>query len=291
MFAYLRQASLRSALTVAAGTQAGAYALSTFGRDEPTEHYYDISGTVTHLLIIAHTVGASTVSRRVAFGGARVALLAGLASVWTVRLGAYLYNRVSRVGGDSRFDELKRNPVAWPLPWALQALWCTSLQAPLVIAAAARAAPTRLTRWDAAGAAVFLGGLALEAVADAQKDAAKRLAPRDPVTSGVFKWSVYPQYFGELSLWCGAAMLALPTASRPWHALAALAAPCVDAALILGVSGLPLSEASSWRRYGGNAAWLRYRACTNLVFPAPPAREPPPGALEKAKARAAAVAG
>jgi len=132
----------------------------------------------------------------------------------------------------------------------MQAFWCTAMQAPLVIAASARKLPTRLTPLDAIGAAVFLGGFILEAVADFQKDAAKKAAPLAPVTSGVFSLCVYPHYFGEITLWCGAAALALPAVSRPWH-----------------VSGVPLAEASAWRKYGSNEAWVRYRAETSMLIP------------------------
>lgn len=263
----LRSPSLQASLALALGTQATAYALSTVGRHEPTEIYYDISGSATHLAIVSHVIWTSSKSRQVVGGGSRVLLLGALSSLWTVRLGAYLFERVSRTGGDSRFDDLKRNPATWVIPWTMQAFWCTAMQAPLVIAASARKLPTRLTPIDAIGAAVFLGGFILEAVADFQKDAAKKAAPLAPVTSGVFSLCVYPHYFGEITLWCGAAALALPAVSRPWHVAATLLAPALSAALLLGVSGVPLAEASAWRKYGSNEAWVRYRAETNMLIP------------------------
>lgn len=265
-----------------------AYAFSTFGRIEPTEHYYDLSGSATHLLIIGHAVGTSAVARGGV--GARVALIGVLSTIWTTRLGLYLFDRVSRVGGDSRFNELKRDPVAWCVPWALQSAWCVALQAPLVIAASAQPKHTPLRRFDIVGAAIFCGGLALEAAADAHKDAAKRKAPTAPVTDGVFAWCAYPQYFGELSLWSGAALIALPAATRPLHVLAAAAAPVIDAVLVLGVSGVPLAERSAWRKYGGDPAWVEYRARTPLLFPWPPGSMASPEDLAAAKARAKAVA-
>lgn len=291
--AILRPPTLASAFTVAAGAQAAAYAFSTLGRPEPTERYYDVSGTLTHLLIVGHAVGASAFSRGVVGGGARVLLLGTLSSAWAMRLGAYLNDRITRVGGDTRFDTLKRDPFVWPIPWAMQALWCTALQAPLVVAAGARLAPTRLTRWDAVGVAIFIGGLALETAADAQKDAAKRAAPHSPVTSGLFSLCVYPNYAGELALWWGAALLALPAAGgHPWAVAASLAAPVVTAALLLGVSGLPISEAAVWRRYGGDDAWLAYRARTPLLIPSLWGANTEPvdaGALAAARVRALAA--
>jgi len=281
--------TLRASFAIACGAQAASYALSTFGRAEPTEHYYDLSGAATHLLIVAYSVSASGAARGAALGGARAALLGALSTAWAVRLGGYLFDRVSRTGGDARFDALKRDAASWPIPWALQAVWCTALTAPLVVAAGARAAATPLTRGDAAGAALFLAGLALEVAADAHKDAAKRRAPRAPVVDGPFAWCVYANYFGEVALWCGAAALALPAAGGAAGALAALAAPALDAALILCVSGVPLAEARVWKAYGGDAAWVDYRARTPLFFPRPPRAAAAPAELERARARARAA--
>jgi steroid 5-alpha reductase family enzyme len=289
MLTFLRTApTVRSTLSLAFGAQALAYAGSTLGRDEPTEHYYDISGSCTHLLLVTHAVIAAHAARgRV---DARVALLAVLSAAWAARLGFYLFDRVSRIGGDARFDALKRDPASWPIPWALQGVWCAALQAPVLVAAGARAAATPLARADVVGAALFLGGLALEAAADAHKDAAKRAAPRAPVTTGPFAWCVYPHYFGEAVLWCGAAALAAPAAAGAASLAAVLAAPAVGAAFVLGVSGVPLAEAAAWRRYGRNEDWLAWRARTNLLLPAPPGAAPPPGALERARARGQAAA-
>ena len=75
--------TVASALTLACGAQFSAYAASTFGRAEPTEHYYDLSGAATHLLLVAHAVSATAAARgRV---DARVALLAALSAAWAAR--------------------------------------------------------------------------------------------------------------------------------------------------------------------------------------------------------------
>ena len=286
MLKYFSRPGLSQALALSLGAQAIAYAYSTFGRPVPTEHFYDISGSATHLVLISHALATST------SGGAvnpRVALMGTLSGVWAARLGAYLYDRVQRVGSDVRFNELKQDPLQFTVPWILQAFWCFSLQAPLVIAASSGAA-ARLTRWDVAGASLFAGGLLLETVADAQKDAFKRRRPHEPIMDGVFAYSVYPNYFGEAVLWWGQFMLAAPAAVRPWQLVASALAPVFDGLLLAFVSGLPMSERSAWKKYGASAAYLDYRARTSTLFPMAPAPLASPEDMARVRALAAAAA-
>lgn len=279
MLSILAKPSLAASLSISCSVQALAYVFSTLGRDVPTEHFYDLSGAATHLALITHAVVSSS---RGGVLNQRVALMGALSSLWAVRLGSYLYDRVGRIGGDARFDQLKRDPARWPVPWVFQALWCAALQAPLTIAASSGVA-RRLTPWDAAGALVFAGGLLVETVADAQKDAFKRRHPHAPMTEGLFTYSVYANYFGECVLWWGQFLLAAPAATRPWQLGISAIAPIFDGLLLWRVSGIPLSEASAWRKYGDSEAYRDYRARTSLFFPLPPARVAAPADLARVR--------
>lgn len=294
VLALLPTPSLPVSFALSCGLQATAWALSTFGRVEPTEHYYDVSGSLTHIALAAAAVGGAWARRSASTGpGSRVALLGALSALWALRLGTYLAARVARLGKDERFDELKKSPSRWVVPWAAQAVWCWAIQAPLTLAAASAAAGTgapRLGRWDTLGAVIFLGGLALEAAADAHKDAAKRRAPGAPVIDGPFTLCVYPQYFGECTLWWGAVALAAPALSgRPFALAAACMSPAFTALLLWRVSGIPLLENRAWRAYGGDEAWLAYRARTSLFFPWPRVAVAAPADLARVHERASAA--
>ena len=277
---------LAPAVAISCGAQLGAYSVSTFGREEPTEHYYDLSGAATHLAIAAHAVASS---RQRGAMNPRVVLMATLSSVWALRLGGYLYERVQRVGGDERFATLKRDPLMWAVPWAFQAVWCFALQAPLAIVASTGAAD-KLMRRDVIGAAIFIGGLAFEWAADAQKDTFKREHKTEPMMGGLFAYSVYAIYFGECSLWWGQFLLAAPAATT-WPLLAAAsAAPLVDCLLIWAVSGIPMAERSAWRKYGADPTYLDYRARTSLFWPLPPKLAASPEDINRVRQLAAAHA-
>ncbi|ORZ35427.1 hypothetical protein BCR44DRAFT_44926 [Catenaria anguillulae PL171] len=286
--AFLGRPSLASSLAVSFGVQTAAYLYSTLGRPVPTEHYYDLSGSLTHLAIISHALATSALNSPTGLPPARVALLGALSATWAIRLGTYLYARVQRVGKDDRFDELKKDPVRWLTPWVFQALWCFMIQAPVTIAATASVragvAAAGLTRWDYLGASVFLGGLAWEITADRQKDAFKRTRPSEPFTGGLFKYSVYANYFGECSLWWGAYLMSVPAISAmgssvTWLHAVSLTSPLFTAFLLHRVSGIPLLEKSAWKKYGGDQKWLEYRARTSVFWP----WVPKSGAVSKAE--------
>ena len=89
--------------------------------------------------------------------------------------------------------------------------------------AAALAAITTTERvasdtFTAIGLVVWVVGLGMEAIADAQK----RRFRADPANKGRFigrglwSWSRHPNYFGEILLWVGVAIVALPVL-RGWQ--------------------------------------------------------------------------
>ena len=57
--------------------------------------------------------------------------------------------------------------------------------------------------WTYLGAAVMLGGIVLESLADLQKSAAKKVNPRRFVDTGLYKFVRCPNYLGELIFWTG----------------------------------------------------------------------------------------
>ncbi len=53
------------------------------------------------------------------------------------------------------------------------------------------------------GAAIMACGICLEALADKQKSAAKKIDPNKPAMTGLYKFSRCPNYFGEITFWTG----------------------------------------------------------------------------------------
>lgn len=228
-----------------------------------TEHYYDLTGSATYITV---TVLALVLSDDI---DARSVLIAVLIGLWALRLGSFLFARVRADGKDGRFDTIKQDWALFFRTWSLQGLWVT------VTLAAAVAAITSGHKADFGvlaiiGTLVWVVGFGFETVADQQKSAFRSDPANDGrfITSGVWAWSRHPNYFGEITLWLGIAIIAIP-AFHGWQWVG-LISPVFVTALLTKISGLPLLERRSDRRWGGEAAYEEYKAKTPVLVPRPP---------------------
>ena len=230
-----------------------------------TEHYYDLTGSITYLTV---TVLALVLSDDL---DTRATIVAVMVMVWALRLGSFLFVRVKRDGRDGRFDEIKTDPLRFLMAWTVQGLWV------LLTLACGLAVITSSTRepleWvGVVGIAVWVVGFAIEVAADRQKSVFRR----DPanagrfITSGLWAWSRHPNYFGEIMHWTGIAVIAVPILSG-WR-WAALISPVFVVVLLTRVSGIPLLEARARKRWGDDAAFQAYTRDTPVLILRPPRR-------------------
>ena len=225
-----------------------------------SEKFFDLTGSVTYLSTLAL---ALWLSPRL---DGRALLLAALVAVWALRLGTFLYRRIRRAGKDERFDAIKTSFLRFLVVWTVQGLWVT------LTAGAALAAITATRRvpldWLAvAGLLLWLAGFAIEAAADAQKSRFRA----DPanrgrfIQSGLWARSRHPNYFGEIVLWVGIALIALP-ALQGWQRLT-LISPFFVTLLLTRVSGIPLLEKKADLTWGGQTDYEAYKQRTPVLIP------------------------
>ncbi len=230
-----------------------------------TEQYFDLTGSATYLTV---TAAALLLSGDI---DARAAIAGAMVTVWALRLGSFLFRRIRRDGRDGRFDEIKLDPLRFLMTWTLQGLWV------LLTAACALAIMTSVERrplgWVAiVGIVVWVAGFAIEVIADRQKSAFRR----DPanagrfITTGLWAWSRHPNYFGEIVLWTGMAVLAVPVLSG-WRWVM-LISPVFVTVLLTRVSGIPMLEARAAKRWGDDEAFIAYTRDTPVLVPRPPRR-------------------
>jgi steroid 5-alpha reductase family enzyme len=227
-----------------------------------TERFYDLAGSLTFVTvaIVAVVLGPPA--------DARSYLLLAMVVVWAARLGSYLFRRIRATGADTRFDAIKPSFVRFLTTWTLQGLWVTLT---LGAALAAMTAEVRegLSPLAVAGFAVWGFGLTVEVTADRQK----RRFRADPankgrfIRSGLWAWSRHPNYFGEIILWAGVALVAVPVL-HGWQ-WATLISPVFVFLLITRVSGVPLLEKKADERWGGQADYEDYKARTPVLVPMP----------------------
>lgn len=227
-----------------------------------TEHFFDLTGSATYvstvLLALYLTEAVDT----------RGLLLAGLVLIWAGRLGTFLFRRVRREGKDGRFDDIKQSLLRFLMAWTLQGLWVL-VTVGCALAAITAATGVGLGAFAAAGGALWLAGFALEVTADRQKSAFKA----DPANAGrfidrgVWGWSRHPNYAGEILLWAGIAVIALPALSG-WQ-LATLISPIFVYVLLTRISGVPMLERRADRRWGDDPEYQAYKARTPVLWPVP----------------------
>ena len=226
-----------------------------------TEKFYDLTGSCTYLAVIWLAVGLSGAS------DSRSLLLAGCISLWALRLGSFLFLRVLKDGSDSRFDRIKPHAGRFLFTWSLQGLWVL-ITAGCALAAISSGRGGQVGLLELAGLLLWLGGFAIEVIADRQKRAFRRTHGSERfIDSGLWSRSRHPNYFGEILLWCGIALIVAP-ALAGWQWLTLLS-PLFVFLLLTRVSGVPLLERKADRRWGNDPEWQAYRARTPVLVPRP----------------------
>ncbi len=228
-----------------------------------TEKYYDLTGSLTYLSIITVAVVLSGQM------DTRSMLAAAMVVIWAVRLGSFLFIRISQDGHDDRFDEIKVAPLRFFTAWTIQGLWA------LLTAACALAIITSVEKKElgligSTGAVIWVFGFICEVIADRQKRQFRKDASNKGkfINVGLWSWSRHPNYFGEIVLWVGMAIMALPIL-QGWQ-FVCLISPVFVVLLLTKVSGIPLLAKKGQERWGNNAEYQAYLANTSLLVPMPP---------------------
>jgi steroid 5-alpha reductase family enzyme len=226
-----------------------------------TEKFYDLTGSLTYISAVLLAVGLSGPM------DLRSGLLAVFIVIWAVRLGSFLFKRIHEDGSDSRFDKIKPSPLRFFNAWCIQGLWVV-LTAACALAAISSSQRPELSVVGYLGCALWLFGFLVEVIADRQKRAFRKANGSDQfITSGLWSVSRHPNYVGEILLWVGIALLALPALSS-WQYVT-LISPVFVYVLLTRVSGVPLLERKSDKRWGGQEQYDAYKAATPVLFPIP----------------------
>jgi len=230
-----------------------------------SERFFDLTGSLTYVSV---TILAAWLSAPI---GGRSIVLAVFVVAWAVRLGLFLFRRVRRAGKDDRFDEIKPSFVRFLNVWTIQAMWVT-LTFAAALAAITSTSQSGLDAFAFVGIGVWTAGVAIEATADMQKNRFRADASNKGafISTGLWSWSRHPNYFGEIVLWIGVAIIALPVL-QGWQ-LITLTSPVFVFLLLTRVSGIPLLEAKAEATWGGQDAYESYKKRTQVLVPLPPRR-------------------
>lgn len=224
-----------------------------------TEMYFDLIGSITY---ISCTVLALVLSPSIDW---RSMLLAGMVLLWAIRLGMYLFSRIHKAGKDGRFDVLKTSFIRFLGAWTLQGLWVT-FTAAAALSAITSGKEVPMGPFALIGTVLWVLGFGIEVVADRQKKQFRSPNNRGKfISTGLWARSRHPNYFGEIVLWLGVAIVAFPVL-QGWQLLM-LSSPFWVAYLLIKVSGIPLLESRSDEKWGGANDYETYKENTPVLVP------------------------
>lgn len=200
--------------------------------------------------------------------GPRRAFIAGLAVLWSLRLGTHLLKRVAahHPVEDGRYVQLRRD---WGDLFALKMFGFFQLQALSVVLLSlpflmpAKNPAPHFHSLEYFGIFIWLVALAGESLADAQLRHFKRNPANhgQVCTVGLWRYSRHPNYFFEWLVWVGFACFAL---ASPFGWMGLLS-PLAILYLLLRVTGIPLTEEQAVRSKGD--AYRRYQQTTSPFVP------------------------
>jgi len=223
-----------------------------------SERYFDLFGSLTYIGLAA--IGFSYSSQ-----DAGATIVTAMVVIWAIRLGGFLFARVSKTGHDRRFAKIKPEFLQFLMTWTLQGLWVfITFAAGLAALTSGKAYP--LDVFVGVGSVLWLTGFVIEIVADQQKSNFRK----DPgnkdrfIQHGLWAYSRHPNYFGEIVLWVGIAIAALPMLEG-WQ-FATLISPVFVALLLTKISGVRMLELRAERKWGHEDGYQEYCRRTPMLL-------------------------
>jgi len=227
-----------------------------------TDKFTDITYSATFVIVVIYkllTVSSVTFPQIV---------LTVLITLWGIRLGAYLFTRISKIKKDNRFDDIRGNFFKFLGFWLLQALTIWIVLIPAILFLSQITDPKFYTI-SIVSIPIFLLALSIETIADWQKFIFK-LDPKNKgkwIDTGIWHYSRHPNYFGEILVWWSLFIYITPYISGLQYL--SIIGPLFISFMLLFVSGIPLLEKKNDQRYKDNSAYQKYKNSTSLLIPLP----------------------
>ena len=228
-----------------------------------SERFFDALGSLTFLSVTWLAIGLS------GNWDLKTLLVGGMVSIWAIRLGGFLTARIIQAGHDRRFNTIKTSVPLFFMTWTLQGLWVTATLAPALVLFTTSAAG-ELEFYFYTGAVIWLSGFLIEVIADQQKHRFRQQPENEDrfISTGLWAWSQHPNYFGEVLLWLGVAVIVFPLLSG-WQ-YATLISPIFVYLLLVHISGVRMLDARANRKWEADADYQTYIANTPTLLPRPP---------------------
>ena len=228
-----------------------------------TEKFYDLTGSLTYLSVIWYSLAVSS-DQFANLNVANIAIVL-LISLWAIRLGSFLFMRIHHDGEDKRFRSIKPSASQFFMTWTLQGLW-VSLCSMCALTAISSNTGIVTNAFFYIGLALFILGFSIEVMADMEKSAFKAIQDNKDkfITTGLWARSRHPNYFGEIVLWTGIAIMSFSSLEGLQYLT--LISPIFTYLLLVYVSGVRMLEARGDLKWGDDPEYQEYKKKTPVLF-------------------------
>ena len=225
-----------------------------------TEKFYDLTGSLTYISVTSIAYfsleNPSTIDT----------ILYLYVIVWAGRLGIFLFRRINKDGKDERFDKAKKKFFWFLQYWMGQAAWVV-FSAGASILAILSPVEAELEVLAFIGIFLWWSGFLIEVISDYQKRKFRETS--DPktefISTGLWARSRHPNYFGEITLWVGMAVISLSSLSGIEY-ITAVVSPLFVYLLLRKAEGVPMLERIADERYGELSDYQEYKANTPVLM-------------------------
>ena len=228
-----------------------------------TERFYDLTGSITYTVVTLTALyhKSNFIGYR---SDLRSLLIAVFILVWAWRLGSFLFLRILKDKEDRRFSEWKKSFPMFLRVWTLQGLWVflTSVAGVTAISSKKIIGPDIFLY---IGSLLWVFGFLFESIADYQKRKFRSENQNQFIQTGLWSLSRHPNYFGEIVLWSGIALIAFPALTGVQ--CLSLVSPVFVFLLLTRVSGIPILEKHADETWGKKKEYKKYKEKTPVLFP------------------------
>jgi len=224
-----------------------------------TEKFYDLTGSITYLTTVFTALYITD------SGNISDYVIVSCVAIWAIRLGSFLFMRIHKAGEDRRFRDIKPNFTRFFMTWTLQGMW-VSMCLLCVLTALSSYSGIIVNNIFYIGLMIFISGFIIEVLADHQKTVfRKNIDNKDKfISSGLWAYSRHPNYFGEILLWLGIAVMSF--SSLEGFQYFTLISPIFVYILLVYISGIRMLENQANKKWGHLDSYKKYLKNTPRLF-------------------------
>ena len=224
-----------------------------------TEKFFDLIGSITYLTTVFTAIYITD------SGNISDYVIVSCVAIWAIRLGSFLFMRIHKAGEDRRFRDIKPNFTRFFMTWTLQGMW-VSMCLLCVLTALSSYSGIIVNNIFYIGLMIFISGFIIEVLADHQKTVfRKNIDNKDKfISSGLWAYSRHPNYFGEILLWLGIAVMSF--SSLEGFQYFTLISPIFVYILLVYISGIRMLENQANKKWGHLDSYKEYLKNTPRLF-------------------------